>query len=62
MSNFDEAIKVILKHEGGYTEDHAGATNFGITLRSLDVDIDADDIRAMKKSRIENEIEENKNG
>jgi lysozyme family protein len=53
MANFAMAIKRLLEHEGGYTEDHVGATNFGITLRSLDVDIDldgdidADDIRAM---------------
>ena len=53
MADYEKAIKVVLKHEGGYTEDHAGATNFGVTLRSLDVDIDldgdidADDIRAM---------------
>jgi len=55
MSNFDKAIKVIFKHEGVYSEDHAGATKYGITLRSLDVDIDhdgdidMDDIREMTK-------------
>ena len=53
MADYEKAIRIVLKHEGGYTEDHAGATNFGVTLRSLDIDIDldgdidADDIRAM---------------
>jgi len=50
---FEIAIQTVLKHEGGYTVDHAGPTNYGVTLRSLDVDIDldgdidGDDIRAM---------------
>jgi len=58
MANFEEAIKIVLDHEigsteDGYVEDHAGATKYGITLRSLDIDIDldgdidADDIRAL---------------
>lgn len=55
-NDFSSAIKVVLAHEGGYNEDHAGATNYGITLRSLDIDIDldgdidADDIRAMTEA------------
>lgn len=59
MSDFDAAIGTILQHEGGYTVDHAGATNFGITLPvlqaagrlagdlDLDGDVDADDIRLL---------------
>jgi lysozyme family protein len=53
MANYQKAISLLLKHEGGFTIDHAGATNYGVTLRSLDVDlnfdgkIDADDIRNM---------------
>lgn len=55
---FALAIPKILEHEGGYTVDHAGPTNFGITLPVLkdaaldidhDGDIDADDIRAMRE-------------
>jgi lysozyme family protein len=41
--NFDKAIEVILKHEGGYinhVDDPGGETNFGITKRSYpDLDI-----------------------
>lgn len=53
MANYEKAISLLLKHEGGFVIDHAGATNFGVTLRSLDVDIDfdgdidAEDIRRM---------------
>jgi len=53
MANFEQAIGTVLEHEGGYTKDHAGATKYGITLRSLDIDvdldgdIDADDIWAL---------------
>ena len=35
MNTMDRAIEVVLKHEGGYTEDHAGPTNFGITVGSI---------------------------
>jgi len=37
MANFDEAVKVILEHEGGYVNDpndSGGETNFGISKRS----------------------------
>jgi len=46
-------MDTVLKHEGGYTEDHVGATKYGVTLRSLNIDIDGDgdinsgDIRVM---------------
>ena len=36
MSHFDEAIKVVLAHEGGYVnhpKDPGGETNHGITKR-----------------------------
>jgi len=52
-TNFEIAMDTVLKHEGGYTEDHAGATKYGVTLRSLNIDIDGDgdidsgDIRVM---------------
>lgn len=38
MSNFDWALRVVLHHEGGFTDDAAdpgGATDFGISLRFL---------------------------
>ena len=38
MSNFDEAIKVVLIHEGGFVDhpsDPGGATNYGVSLRFL---------------------------
>lgn len=61
-ATFEKAIKVVLKHEGGYVDhpnDPGGATNFGVSLRYLktlslgladidgDGDIDADDVRRM---------------
>lgn len=62
MSNFDSAIKVVLRHEGGYVDnpaDSGGATNYGISLRFLqtvpelgdinhDGKVDKQDIRSMK--------------
>ena len=42
MANYEPAFNRLLEHEGGYTVDHAGPTNYGITLRVLDVDIDGD--------------------
>lgn len=61
MSSFEPAVKVVLKHEGGYVNnpnDPGGATNFGISLRFLadhpeegdfnhDGHVDAEDIRNM---------------
>ena len=44
LVKFDDIIKVVLKHEGGYVNDHkdpGGETNFGIAKRSHpDVDIE----------------------
>ncbi len=37
MANFDEAIEITLKHEGGYVNDpsdNGGETNFGISSRA----------------------------
>lgn len=67
MANYSEIIPIILKHEGGLTNDPAdrgGITNYGISLRFaqstknkalLDVDkdgdIDADDIRKLTKEQ-----------
>jgi lysozyme family protein len=43
MSGFDEAVKMVLKHEGGYVNhpsDPGGETNFGVSKRAYpDVDI-----------------------
>lgn len=38
---FEHAFRQLIKHEGGKTTDHAGPTNFGITLRSLQATGDA---------------------
>lgn len=60
----EHAIRFVMKHEGGWTVDHAGPTNYGITLRALqatndlaqfdidlDGDIDAADLRVMTPER-----------
>lgn len=61
MASFDEAIKFVLKNEGGFVDnksDPGGATNYGISLRFLkstgdygdidgDGDIDVDDIHLL---------------
>lgn len=63
--SFDQAIAVVLKHEGGFVNnlnDPGEATNFGISLRFLrvegivldldgDGDMDADDMRALTKDK-----------
>jgi len=38
MANFDESLKIVLAHEGGFVDnpdDHGGPTNFGLTLADL---------------------------
>jgi len=56
-SNFDEALRRLLVHEGGYTNhpsDPGGPTNFGITIadyrRYVKPDATAADVRGMKLS------------
>lgn len=64
MATFDEAVRFVLKHEGGYVNhprDPGGATNYGISLRFLrtlsdegdinyDGIINADDIKALTEA------------
>lgn len=61
--NFKNAVNIVIEHEGGFVDDpddHGGATNFGITQRTLDeyrkvhlgfpahvVDLKPDDARAI---------------
>ncbi len=43
--NFEPTVRFILKEEGGYVTDHAGATNMGLTvglMRALNLDLDQD--------------------
>jgi len=57
VSDFSRAVTRLLRHEGGYTIDTGGPTNYGITVPVLtqdphgdldhDGDIDADDIRLL---------------
>lgn len=40
MASFDEAIKTVLKHEGGFVDDkddRGGATNYGLSLKVMRV-------------------------
>lgn len=69
MANYSSAVKVVLTHEGGYSdipEDRGGATNFGICLKFAkdskdyhlfdkdhDGDIDNDDIKLLTKEDAE---------
>jgi lysozyme family protein len=54
QANFDQALKRVLAHEGGYTNhpsDPGGPTNWGITIHDARMywkrDADADDVRGM---------------
>lgn len=66
MSRFEDAIGVVLAHEGGYVnhpEDPGGATKFGISLRwlrqelgddadfDLDGDVDAEDVQSLTEEQ-----------
>lgn len=66
MATFNEAIPIILQHEGGYVndpDDPGGATKWGISLRYLktldpsiadidrDGDVDVEDVRRMTKDQ-----------
>lgn len=65
MGDFNKAMDVIRKHEGGYVDhpnDPGGATNYGISLRLLkslgdygdfdrDGDVDKDDIKALSQDK-----------
>ena len=67
MENFDVAIGVILKHEGGYVNhpnDNGGPTNYGLSLRFLvdypeladfngDGKVDIQDIKIMTREQAE---------
>jgi len=35
MARFENCIDFVIKHEGGYTVDHAGPTNYGVTVSTL---------------------------
>jgi len=54
QANFDQALKCVLAHEGGYSNhpsDPGGPTNWGITIHDARMywkrDADADDVRGM---------------
>jgi hypothetical protein len=56
-NNFDRCVAVTLAYEGGFCDnlgDPGGATNFGITLRTLEAflghSVTVDDVRAMSSS------------
>lgn len=63
---FPEAYAVVLKHEGGYTNDpvdKGGATAYGVSLafmkaQNIDIDgdgdVDVDDVKALKNNHAEN--------
>jgi lysozyme family protein len=65
-ARFQQAVELVLRHEGGFVDDPAdsgGATNYGVSLRFLqslgldigdidcDGDIDEDDIRKLTRER-----------
>lgn len=63
MADFDKAIEVVLRHEGGFVDDPVdpgGATKYGVSLRWLkasqidideDGDIDAQDVRQLSRAQ-----------
>lgn len=59
MSNFEQAVKVVLKHEGGlvnHPDDPGGITHFGISLRFLHStqeykNVDADFVRYLTEDQ-----------
>ena len=45
--NFEATLEFIMKEEGGYTVDHAGATNMGLTvglMKALNLDLNHDGV------------------
>lgn len=61
MAEFESAVETVLRHEGAYSEDHAGPTRWGVILAVLreedpawadrdgDGDVDGDDVRALSR-------------
>ena len=44
MNKFERAFEILVMHEGGLCEDHAGVTKYGITMHIMDIDINGDGI------------------
>ena len=54
MADFDIAVEIVLRHEGGFVDDPAdpgGATKFGISPRWLDAMSLKDNVRELKQER-----------